>query len=238
MSTVFIIASTKVYAQNEINTLKKMIPPLPEGTLVVPVLSDADLRGRVVKEGDAVIIAYGGWAGVMDERVTRIVVQFNTIAEPGAPLLDYQRGQPPTVKSRLPVGTGLPGHPAIAENFPASNLKNVVLTLDGELIELREANINVHGTYGQRTSIVATSATGDGVWLPNRDVLTDLRDHRETDLKLIKEISARVNELVEWLSGVQPIEDEDIPGLYRCGVCHRRAPHHTDGCPADAEPDY
>jgi hypothetical protein len=51
-------------------------------------------------------------------------------------------------------------------------------------------------------------------------------------LNELDHLRAQVEQLRSWLSGVQPVEDPDMPGRFFCGVCQHLLSHHRPGCPA------
>jgi hypothetical protein len=236
--TIFIIAADHQAAEAEVALVKAA--SLPEGTLIVPVLIPPDLRGRTVRPGDDVIVV-GSWWGTSAHRRDQIVEMFNSIrtttttasgvelsavrlhvrSQDGAPEVVYPEMDSTAIRNIVaataaaqgPVGP--PGPPGPMGPVGPSGPPGI----SGQ-------SASVTGAPPSQWSWSSTSTSTSP--LDPASVLYDAEQQ-------IKRLRGQLADLRSWLSGVQPIEDTEIPGIFYCAVCQRKIPGHANGCPAAPE---
>lgn len=218
--TVYLIASNVNAAHDKISELSRS-RPLPSG-LVVPILKEPDMRGRTVAPTDTVLIC-GSWDAVPEHRVAWLVDAFNAARrDTNSPTLRHRPGEAPEVAYPMPD----PIQDPVTKSYVERLADPPVGTTQPD-----PTTQQVQVWNGHSWSAMGAMAMPD----PDSGMAEDLAAAREEAKKFSAQaaaLAARVAALESWLSGVLPVEDPEIPGIYYCAVCMKRIPNHSGGCPA------
>jgi len=223
---MFLIASNSAAARDQLAEMRARTWPLD--TNFIPVFQESDLRGRQVESGDTVVLC-GDWSVRPPHEVQFLATMFNsrrTAAD--APELHYRAGEAPIVV--------YPDPEPVAEPITIQTMGGATYTL----------NPAATGT----TTTTSAQVAWDQVLDPpqqrlvqdaqdaakrERAISTDMRAQVKKAQAEVERVQAEIRELRSWLSGVQPVEDTEIPELLYCGVCYRQLHAHVEGCPAAPE---
>lgn len=93
-------------------------------------------------------------------------------------------------------------------------------------------------------SITETERAGSGLFKPPREIQVEVTTQSDALSPVwsmitgatIDTLHNQVADLRSWLSGVQPVEDPDVPGRFYCGCCGHVLPAHLHGCPVPESP--
>lgn len=199
---------------------------------IVLMVEHSDMRGRTVSRDDTIVVA-GDWSRIANEKVKWLVDMFNSRRELTAvigevPALKYKPGEAPIVyypTADVPPAAPLPMGPTGPTGPPGPEPATTTTTTTATATDPQ--------TYITWTPPGTVSSYTDAEVL---DLLKELEQARATVKRndaLVSNLVEQVKQLREWLSGVLPIEDSEIPGLLWCGVCGSNLSRaHADGCPA------
>jgi hypothetical protein len=239
MSNIYVIASHVQHANERIQEIRAYRQVTQQETLLIPVLREADMRGRKVDPNDTVVVC-GDWSSRQAGEVQHLVAMFNSRRDGDrAPELRFRIGEAPEVVFPVLAGDAVSQfyiNPGQLHIDPGNN--NFVFGI--------ETTVPPVATTTSTTTTSAQVAWDQVLDPPQQRIVADAQDAAKRERAIaadmraqvkkakaeVKRVTAENQELREWLSGVLPVEDPDLPGLFYCGICSVKIPRHTDGCPA------